>query len=100
MPWLSFLLVTGDTHATHTGKTRDEVSRFNPNMVLLWRADANSQAGPASLVFDGMHEADVAKFFFVYENVVMTGKSDEDKAGELLCYLQREAFDYYYETYS
>ena len=70
------------------------------NMVLLWRADANSQAGPASLAFDGKREADVAKFFFVYENVVMRGKSDEDKAGELLCYLQGEAFDYYYETYS
>ena len=89
----------GGTHATHTGKTRDEVSRFNPNMVLLWRADANSQAGPASLVFDSKHETDVVKFFFVYENVVMRGKSDEDKTGELLCYLQGEAFDYYYETY-
>ena len=68
-------------------------------MVLLWRADANSQAGPASLAFDGNNEADAAKFFFVYENVVMRGKSDEDKAGKLLCYLQGEAFDYYYETY-
>lgn len=30
----------------------------------------------------------------------MRGKSDEDKAAELLCYLQREAFDFYYSTYS
>ena len=72
---------------------------FHPNMVLLWKADANSQASPASLVFDGKHEADVAKFFFVYENVVTRGKSDEEKAGERLCYLRWEAFDYYNETY-
>ena len=51
-------------------------------------------------MFDGKHAADVAKFFFIYENVVMRGKYDEDKDGELLCYLQGEAFDYYYETYS
>ena len=76
MPWVSVLPVTGDTPTTHTGKKRDEVYRSNPNMVLLWKADANSQAGPASFVFDGKHEADVAKSFFVYENVVMRRKSD------------------------
>ena len=40
------------------------------------------------------------RVFFVFENVVMRGKSDEEKAGELLCYLQSESFDYYYENYS
>ena len=69
-------------------------------MVLLWRAHANIRAGPVSLVLDGKHGADVTKFFFVYKNVLMRGKSDEDKAGELLCYLQWEVFHYYYETYS
>lgn len=69
-------------------------------MVLFWGSHGNSKAGPASLVFDGKQEADVAKFFFVYGNVVVKGKSDEDKSGELLYYLQGEAFDYYYETYS
>ena len=59
----------------------------NHNMVLLWRADADSRAGPSRLLFDGKNDADVATFFFVYENIVMQSKSDEDKAGELLCYL-------------
>ena len=51
-------------------------------------------------MFDGKHGADVAKFFFVYKNVVMSGNSDEEEAGELLCYLQAEAFEYYDATYS
>ena len=55
----------------------------------------------SSLVLNGKHEADLAKlFFFRDEKVVMKGKFDEDKAGERLCYLQGEAFDYFYETYS
>ena len=63
-------------------------------MVLLWRADASGQAGsPTS--FDGSSNSDVVKLFFVYENVMMSGKSEEDTAVELLCYLKQEAFDFY-----
>ena len=69
-------------------------------MVLLWRADAGSQVGPLRLVFDGKNDADVAKFFFVYENVVMRSESDEDRAGELLCYLEGDAFEFYFDTCS
>lgn len=66
---------------------REDKFLTNPNMVLLRRADAKSQAGLASLGFDGKQEPDVAKFFIVYENVATKGKTDEDKAVELLCYL-------------
>lgn len=69
-------------------------------MVLVWRIDANSQAGLVFLAFDGKHGKDAAKIFFVYKNVSMKVKTEEDKARELLCYLQEEVFDYYYETYS
>ena len=57
-------------------------------MELLWRADANSQASPSSLVFDATKEADVLMFLFVYENVAIRGKPDTEKVGELLHYLQ------------
>ena len=85
-------------------KGRRKIKSYRPvlptNMVLLWRVVADSQAGPSRLVFDGKNDADVAKFFFVYEHIVMRSKSDEDKAGELLCYLQRDAFEFYYNTYN
>lgn len=68
-------------------------SPTNPNMVLLRTAEANSQAGLASLAFDGKNDPDVAKFFFVYENVAMKDSKDEEKPGEILCYLQGKAFD-------
>ena len=69
-------------------------------MVLLWKADADSQTGSSRPLFDSKIDADVSKFFFVYENVVIRRKSDEDKAGKLICYLQGDAFEFYYDTYS
>lgn len=68
-------------------------------MVLLWRDDAGD-AGPSPFIFNGASDSDVTKFLFVYENVVMRGKSEEDKAGSILCHLEGAAFDFYYETYS
>ena len=51
-------------------------------------------------MFDGKQAVDVTRFFFVYESVVMRGKSDGDKTGEFLCYLQGYPFEFYYDTYS
>lgn len=51
-------------------------------------------------MFDCRKGAEVVKYLFLYEIVVIRGKSDTEKAGELLCYLQAEAFDFYYGTYS
>ena len=70
-------------------------------MVLLWRADdPNQQAGPSTAKMDGALSSDVKKFFFFFENVAMRGKSDEEKALELLAHLEGEAFDFYYETFA
>ena len=79
-------------------ENKEPSTRLPTNMELFWRADADSQAGPSRLVLDGKNDADVAKYFFVYENIVMRSKSDEDKAGELLCYLQGDAFEFYYSS--
>ena len=43
---------------------------------------------------------DVGKFFFIYDNVIMKGKEDSDKAADLIKYLDGPAFDVYYETYA
>ena len=64
--------------------------QFPPNMVLLWRADANMPAGSTTVTYDG--EGDVMKFLFVYENIIMHGKSNEKKASQELCHLIESAF--------
>ena len=69
-------------------------------MVLLWSAGADSSAGPKPDIYEGSNEFDVSKFLFVYKNIIMRGKSDEEKAGAILCHLDGAAHDYYYDTYS
>ena len=70
------------------------------NMVLLWMADADTSAGPNPVTYDGSNGSDVSKFLFVYDNIIMRGKADEEKAGAILCPLEGAAFDYYYDKYS
>ena len=69
-----------------------------PNMILLWRADAKMQAGSTTITYDG--KGDIMKFLFVYENIIMRGESNEEKASQVLCHLVDFAFDFYYATYS
>ena len=69
-------------------------------MVLLWRANADTSADPKPVTYDGSNGSDVSKFLFVYENIIMRGKPDEDKAGSILYHLEGSAFDYYYDIYS
>ena len=45
-------------------------------------------------------EEDALKFFYVFENVEMKEKSEEDKATESAAYLTGEAFQFYYETFT
>ena len=54
-------------------------------MVLLGRADTSEQAG-SSVPFDESSNSDGMQNS-VYENLVMRGKSEENKAAELLRYL-------------
>ena len=69
-------------------------------MVLLRRTNADTSAGPNPVTYDGSNGADVSKFLFVYDNIIMRGKSDKEKAAAILCHVEGAAFDYYYDTYS
>lgn len=69
-------------------------------MVLLWRVDAEGKAGPAPIQLDGSSTSDVTKFLFMYENVIMRGKSPEEKVRDILCYLNSTVFEIYYTTFS
>ena len=65
-------------------------------MVLLWRG--GKEDGSLSQ-FDGSKPADVYKFFFVFDNVATSGRSDEGRASDLLRYLEGDAFDFFYQTF-
>ena len=67
-------------------------------MVLLPRTQGGSEAESSHLVFSG--SSDVVKFFFVFEQARMPGRSDEDKASQLICHLEGEAFDVYYDLFT
>ena len=67
------------------------------NMVLLWRG--GKEDGSLSQV-DGSKPTDVHKFFFVFENVATSGKSDEERASEFRRYLEGDAFDFFYQAFS
>ena len=70
-------------------------------MVLLpRRGNDGATAGPSSVTYDGTAEMDFGKFFFVYENVTFRMRSEYEKAAEIICYLESDAFDFYYETFS
>ena len=66
------------------------------NMVLLWRS--GREEGSLSQ-FDGSKPAGVRKFFFVFENVATSIKSGEERASELLRYLEGDAFDFVYQAF-
>ena len=56
-------------------------------------------AGPSELTtFKG--EEDARKFFYLFENVLQKGKTDAEKAENLVMYLAGKAFDYYFENFT
>lgn len=54
----------------------------------------------ARMLFDGAAHRDVSRFFFAYEKVVISCKTDDEKASQILCRLDGLAFDYYHESFS
>lgn len=50
--------------------------------------------------FDGSPSANIHKFFFYFEQVVMRGKPEEEKAVSLLSFLEGDAFDLYYDSFA
>ena len=45
-------------------------------------------------------QVDDRKFFYLYENVIMKNKSDEEKADNLVTYPTRKAFDFYFDSFT
>ena len=43
---------------------------------------------------------DAKKFFYVYENVVMKTKTEEEEADSLVAYLDGVAFEYYFDNFA
>lgn len=62
-------------------------------MVLLRRG--GNEDGSLSQ-FERSKPVDVHKFFFVSENVATFRKSNEERAPELLRYLEGDAFEFFY----
>lgn len=50
-------------------------------------------------MYDDSPLADIKKFFFLFENVFMRGKSDDEKATVLLSNFDGRAFDFFYEKF-
>ena len=50
------------------------------------------------LMFNG--SSDVVRFFFYFENVAARDKPDNEKALELLCYLDGAAANYFFEIFA
>ena len=65
-------------------------------MVLFGRG---SKEDGSLWQFDESKPADIHKFFFVFENVATSGKSEEERASELLRYLEGDAFDFLYHAF-
>ena len=42
---------------------------------------------------------DAKNFFYVFENVVMKNKTEEEKADRLVAYLDGEAIEYYFDNF-
>ena len=70
------------------------------NMVLLWRPEGSEKAGTSFITFTGEEDADVNKFFFVFENVFTKDKTSWERADVILRHLEGPAFEFYYETFS
>ncbi len=54
--------------------------------------------GELKCVFDGKEDA--KEFFYVYQNVVMKGKAEEEKADKLVAFLKADAFYYYFDYFT
>ena len=67
-------------------------------MVLLPGTPSGFVAEPSHVVFS--RSSDVVKFFFVFEQVRMPGRSDEEKAPQLICHLEGEDFDVYNDFFT
>ena len=57
-------------------------------------------ASPSELKYHFNGKEDAKKLFYVYENVVMKNKTEEEKSDSLVAYLDGEAFEYYFNNFT
>ena len=68
--------------------------------MVLSRRGVKAETDDLYFSFDGDKNADVRRFLFTYENVVMREKDDNEKALSIVCFLAKDAFDLYYERFT
>ena len=57
-------------------------------------------ASPSEHKYHFNGKEDAKNFFYVYENVVMKNKIEEEEADSLIAYLDGEAFEYYFGNFT
>ena len=57
-------------------------------------------ASPGEFKYHFSGKEDMKKFFYVYENLDMKNKSEEETADNLVAYLDGEAFEYYFDKFT
>ena len=64
------------------------------NMVRLWRPESSKMTANSFRTFTGEEEADVTKFFFVFENVFTKDKTSSERAHVIFRHLEGPAFEF------
>ena len=57
-------------------------------------------ASPSELKYHFNGKEDAKKFFYVYENVIMKNKIEEERADSLVACLDVKAFEYYFDNFT
>ena len=71
-----------------------------PKTTLNIGTPSRAKASTSELKYHFSRKEDAKKFFYVYENVVMKTKTEEEKAYSLVAYLDGEAFEYYIHNFT
>lgn len=57
-------------------------------------------ASPSELKYHFNGAEDAKKIFYAYENVVMKAKTEDEKADSPVAYLDGEAFEYHFDSFT
>ncbi len=82
--------------ADHSGL---KVSTQALNYLQHWYPQQGMES-PSNLKFQFDGKEDAKKFFYVYENVLIMGKTDEEKEDRLVAHLNAEAFENYFDHFT
>lgn len=65
--------------------------------MVLPQRESRYELGKSGLHLDGSRNADVKRFLFKYENVIMGGMEEEEKELNIVCYVTEKALNSGYE---